>query len=66
MSLGNIQCNECHRPIPHAERYLVIDEEKGVEAEEGKTAYYCVECALRKGYAYYKENKSERTLTFLP
>ena len=67
ISLGEIQCDECHRVIPHSERYLAIGEEDGVEVEEGgETAHYCVECALQKGYAYYKEEKGERTLTFFP
>ena len=66
ISLGEIQCDECHRIIPHSERYLAIDEEDGVEVEKGKTAHYCVECALQKGYAYYKEEKDERILTFFP
>ena len=66
ISLGDIQCDECHRTIPHSERYLAIDEEDGVEVEKGEIAHYCVECALKKGYAYYKEEKGERTLTFFP
>lgn len=65
-SLGEVQCDKCHRIIPHSERYLAIDEEDGVEVEEGTTAYYCVECALQKGYAHYKEEKGERSLTFFP
>ncbi len=65
ISLGNIQCKECQKTIPHSERYLAVDEEDGVEVEEGgKTEYYCVECALKKGYAHYKEEKDERILTF--
>ena len=66
ISLGQIQCDECHRIIPHSERYLAIEEEDGVEVEKGKTVHYCVECALQKGYAYYKEEKEERILTFFP
>ncbi len=67
ISLGAIQCDECHRIIPHSERYLAIDEEDGVEVEKGKTGHYCVECALQKGYAYYKDGeKHERILTFFP
>ncbi len=67
ISLGEIQCDECHRIIPHAERYLAIDEEDGVEVEKGKIMRYCVQCALQKGYAYYKdEEKGERILTFFP
>ena len=66
ISLGDIQCNECHRIIPHSERYLAIDEEGSAEVEKGEIAHYCVECALQKGYAYYKEEKGERILTFFP
>ena len=65
ISLGETRCDECHRVIPHSERYLAIDEE-GADAEQGKTLHYCVECALKKGYAYYKEEKGERILTFFP
>jgi len=66
ISLGEIQCDECHRIIPHSERFLAIEEEGGVEVEKGKTAHYCVECALQKGFAYYKEERGERILTFFP
>jgi hypothetical protein len=66
ISLGEVQCDGCQRTIQHSERYLAIDEEDGVEVEKGKIAHYCVECALQKGYAYYKEEKGEKTLTFFP
>lgn len=66
LSSGETQCDECHRIIPHSERYLAIEEEDGVEVEKGKTMHYCVECALQKGYAHYKEDKDARTLTFFP
>ncbi len=65
ISLGETQCDECQRIIPHSERYLAIDEKEG-GIEKGKTVYYCAECALQKGYAYYKEEKDGRILTFLP
>lgn len=58
------QCDNCHRVIAYAERYLAIDEEDGVEAEKGKMARYCVECALEKGYAHHTEEKGEKILTF--
>jgi hypothetical protein len=64
--LGEIQCDECHHIVSHAERYFAIDGEDDVEAEKRRTAYYCVECALQKGYAYYKEDKDERILTVFP
>jgi len=68
ISLGEVRCDVCHRTIPYPERYLAIDEEGGVEVEKGKTVRYCIECALKKGYARYpdKEEKGERILTFFP
>ncbi len=66
ISLGDVQCDNCHRIIPNAERYLLIDEEGGKEAEKGKATFYCIECSIKKGYARYKgEKKDEKTLTFL-
>ena len=64
VSLGEVQCDECHSTIPYPERYLAIDEKDGIEDEAGDTQRYCVECCLKKGYAYYKEEKGERILTF--
>ena len=64
ISLGEVQCDECHRVIPYPERYLAIDEKGGVEDEEGETRRYCVECCLNKGYAHYKVEKGDRVLTF--
>ena len=64
ISLGEVQCDGCHRIIPHPERYLAVDEKDGVEAEEGETSRYCVECSLKKDYAHYKTEKGERILTF--
>lgn len=59
ISLGEIECNECHRTIPHSERYLVIEKEKSIAAR------FCVDCCLEKGYAGYKEEKKgEEVLTF--
>ena len=62
-----IPCDGCHRTIPYAGRYLVIDEEDGVEVEKGEIVHYCIECALQKGYAKEeKEEKGEKTLSFFP
>jgi hypothetical protein len=65
---GLIYCSKCGGEINPANRYLVIDEdEKGNEVEEkGISHIYCVECALEKGYAHYRESKGERILSFLP
>jgi len=59
ISLGEVLCSDCQRTIPHAERYLVIEETEGV------TSRLCVDCCLKKGYAGYKEEKKgEQVLTF--
>jgi len=57
ISLGDVRCDECHRIIPHAECYLVIE-------EEGEELRLCVDCSLKKGYAHYKVEKGEKILTF--
>ncbi len=64
ISLGETKCDECLRVIPYFERYLIVNEENGVEVEKGKAMYYCVKCALKKGYAHYKEEKEGKILTF--
>ncbi len=56
----------CQQTIPHSQRYLAIDEEDGKEVDKGNTMHYCVECAIEKGYGYYKEGKNEKILTFFP
>ncbi|HUV44077.1 MAG TPA: hypothetical protein VMW13_04515 [Dehalococcoidales bacterium] len=66
ISLGKVQCDGCRNTIPYAERYLLIDEENGVEVESGKKSCYCVNCSLDKGYARYRQEKNERVLTFFP
>lgn len=66
ISLGNVRCDICLSTIPYPERYLVIDEENGVEVESGAPVRYCVKCALEKNYAHYKKEKGEQILTFLP
>ncbi len=66
ISLGEINCDKCNRAIEHSERYLAIEEEAGVEADTGKTARYCMECAVKKGYASYRAEKNEKILTIFP
>jgi hypothetical protein len=66
ISLGEVNCDECKRLIPYPERYLAIDEEGGIEVDNGKTVRYCVDCCLQKGYAHYKIEKGEEILTFFP
>jgi hypothetical protein len=64
VSLGEVKCNECHNTIPYPDRYLAIEEENGIEVEEGATHRYCDECSLKKGYAQYKDEGNERVLTY--
>ncbi len=59
ISLGEVRCDDCHRTIPHSERYLIIEETEEVILR------LCIDCCLKKGYASYKEEKKgERVLTF--
>ena len=60
ISLGDVRCDDCHRIIPHSERYLVIEEEGGA------TLRLCADCSLKRGYAHYKVEKGEQVLTFFP
>jgi len=60
ISLGDVQCDECHRTIPYPERYLLIEE------AEGTILCLCADCCLSKGYARYTEEKGQRVLTFFP
>ena len=64
ISLGEIKCDGCEKPIPYPDRYIAIDEKDGAEDDEGETKRYCVDCAIKKGYAHYKDEKGERVLTF--
>ncbi len=67
VSLCDIQCDGCQRTVAHSERYLAIDDEDDTEeAGSGKLTYYCVQCALDRGLAFYRDEKGERMLTFFP
>ncbi len=57
ISLGNIQCEDCHRTIPYPERYLI-------EETEDVTLRLCVDCCLKRGYAHDKSEKDKSELTF--
>ena len=61
IAIGDISCDGCGRTIKHPKRYLLISE----VGKEEKRSYYCLECCLDKGYAYYKKaEKGEQILTF--
>ena len=59
ISLGQVECDDCHRIIPYPERYLAIDE------AEGTKLHLCIDCSLKKGYARYKAGKGKPILTSL-
>ena len=52
--------------IAHSERYLAVEEENGIESETGETRRYCIDCSIKKGYAFYRNEKDEKILTFFP
>ena len=64
ISLGDVKCDKCQRILQIYERYLIIEEANGQEADKGETKIYCVKCATKKGYATIKEEKDEKSLTF--
>ena len=60
ISLGDVQCDECHRIIPYPERYLIID-------QAGDTILcLCVDCCLNKGFARKTEEKVHHVITCCP
>ncbi|MCD6567177.1 MAG: hypothetical protein J7K94_00315 [Dehalococcoidia bacterium] len=58
IAIGKMQCDGCHRSLGHGERYLMLE---GGESNEQRL---CVECCLKLGYASYKEEEGEETITF--
>ena len=66
ISLGEILCDSCHETIHHSERYLAIEEVDGVEADKGQTARYCMDCAQKKDYAHFIQEKDGKVLSIFP
>ena len=66
ISLGELNCDKCHRAILHGERYLAVEEVKGKESDKGETARYCMSCAEDKGYVTTRQEKDEKILTIFP
>lgn len=66
ISQGKIRCDNCKRIVLYSERYLIIHEKKGIESDEegNELKRYCVDCAVKKGYGEYRQEKKERILTF--
>jgi len=65
ISLGDIQCDDCHQTIPYLGHYLATTEEVK-EGEEGNppTLRHCLDCCLTKGIAHYVSERGKQTLTF--
>jgi predicted Fe-S protein YdhL (DUF1289 family) len=59
ISLGDIHCDGCQRTIHYLGRYLAVEDEA-----EDIIKRFCVDCALSKGYAHYKQEKGEQSATF--
>lgn len=58
ISLGNIQCDECHRTILYPEHYLAV--------EEGKVNLrLCTNCCLSKGLARRQSKKEGGEISFV-
>ncbi|MFC1892950.1 hypothetical protein ACFLYR_02785 [Chloroflexota bacterium] len=60
ISLGDTCCEDCHHAVEYLERYLLIAETEGVNLR------LCLDCALKRGYARYKQEKGEKEITFFP
>ena len=58
IAIGQVESDGCHRELEYGERYLVID------GEGGEKQRLCVDCCLKLGYASYKEERGEETITF--
>jgi len=59
IALSKVQCDGCQNFLEYGERYLLID------SEEGTKQRFCVDCCLSRGYASYKIERGEKTITFL-
>jgi len=58
ISLGDVECDGCHRTIPYLDRYVAIEE------AEGTILRLCLDCGLNRGYAHYRQQKGEQVTTF--
>jgi hypothetical protein len=60
IATGKVECDGCHRPIAHGERYLLLDGE-GDERQR-----LCTDCCESHGYISYGTEKGKQIVTFLP
>jgi hypothetical protein len=60
IATGKVECDGCHRPIKHGERYLLVDRE-GDERQR-----LCLDCCQSHDYVSYGTEKGKQIVTFLP
>jgi len=60
IAVGKVECGDCHRPLKHGERYLLIDGE-GEDRQR-----LCMDCCQSHGYVSYEAEKGQQIITFLP
>ena len=58
ISLGDVECDGCHRTLPYLERYLAIEEADGVILR------LCLHCAINRGYGHHRQQKGDQVTTF--
>ena len=58
ISLGNINCDVCHRTILYPERYLSL------EVGKGKSQTLCMDCCLEKGLVKPESDKEGCDMVF--
>ena len=57
ISIGQMNCDECHRVIEDGEQYFLKE-------DAAKREHFCIDCCLKKGYASQFVEKSEKLITF--
>ena len=57
IAVAEVPCDKCGKVLQHPDRYLSIEEHE-------KTSRYCMDCAMKLGYAHYKTEKGEQVVTF--
>ena len=59
IAVGKVECDGCHRPMRHGERYLLVE-------EEDERQRLCVDCCQSHDYVSYGTEKGKQIITFLP
>lgn len=63
VAIGELICTQCHQPIEHGERYLLIADDDMTEDQKQRI---CVDCCIKQKSAAYRKEKGEKILTFFP